>query len=219
MIPRRLIRSVPAHTTDEVERFWRTACELHPDWEHITFRDPVDTALFPETADSWADCDSGAQKAGLIRLEALWTLGGFWVDSDLELFRPLDDLRDLGAVGCWEDANTVPDLFIGAEAGHPAIRACLDLALDRLHGDGNHWTNDRHAWSTGPGVTTTVLPGRGDVTLLPPSAFCPVHWSHRGRHITNAEVLARHPDCRGRHWWRGSWLPDDKRPKQYPSDR
>lgn len=216
-IPPILVRSVPARTTAEVERFWRQACDLHPGWVHITYRDPVDTAMFPITSDSWSACSSGAQMAGLIRLEALWNHGGVWLDSDLELFRPLDDLRALGAVGCWEDDRTVPDLFLAAEAGHPAIGACLDLALARLHGNGRTWRDDRHAWSTGPGVTTAVLPDRDDVTLLPPEAFCPVHWSYKGDPISNAEVLERLPDCRGRHHWRASWLPKDKRPKQYPS--
>lgn len=217
MIPRRLIRTVPSTTAAEVEGFWQRSCDLHHDWDHVTFRDPIDTALFPITAEHWAACANGAQMAGLIRLEALLNLGGFYLDSDLELFRPLDDLAEMGAVGCWEDSRTVPDLFLAAEPGHPAIAACLDLALDRLHGDGRTWRDDGGAWSTGPGVTTTVLPGRDDVTLLDPDAFCAVHWSYKGPHIPNYELRRRTPHARGRHWWRGSWLPDHQRPRQYTS--
>jgi hypothetical protein len=55
MIPRRLIRSVPTETSDEVEGFWKLAVDLHPNWEHVTLRDPIDTGGFPITGGLWAD--------------------------------------------------------------------------------------------------------------------------------------------------------------------
>jgi hypothetical protein len=83
MIPRRLIRTVPEQTVDEVEGFWSRVVELHPGWEHVTYRDPIDAALFPVTSPLWGRCRSGAQRAGLIRLEALARVGGIYLDSDV----------------------------------------------------------------------------------------------------------------------------------------
>ena len=69
MIPARLIRTIPTVASDEAEGFWRGACGLHPHWDYTTWRDPVDRDKFPLTSPHWAACKSGAQMAGLIRLE------------------------------------------------------------------------------------------------------------------------------------------------------
>lgn len=203
MIPRRIIRSVPEHTTDEVEGWWKLAVDLHPGWEMVTFRDPIDPAMFPITAPVWPSATSGAQRAGLVRLEAVWATGGVWLDSDVELFQPLDRLLDLACFAAWEDADTVPDAVFGAEAGHPAIRLCLDEAIRRIQTDSTDWRTGNGAWSTGPGVFTTILPGRDDVLLLPRETFYPYgYWEKHRRD----EDFAANPNTFGAHHWHGSWV-------------
>lgn len=205
MIPARLVRTIPEHPSEEAERFWQTARDLHPGWDHVTHQDPIDPAGFPITSDAWPLCESGAQLAGLIRLEALWHAGGFYLDSDLELFRPLDGLRQHRAVGTWEDGEVAPDWFLAAEPGHPAIRACLDLALVRIRNRAEvAWRTGCGAWATGPGVTTTVLPGRDDVHLLPPAVLAPYHYTQLDREHDPHHL---DPSCLGAHRWRASWLP------------
>lgn len=201
MIPKRIIRTVAAATTTEVEDFWKTACDLHPDWETVTYRDPIDPDLFPITSPLWNRCQNGAQLAGLVRLEALLD-GGIYIDSDVELYRRLDPLTACSAFAAWEDPNTVPDAVLGAEPGHAAIRACLALALERILTDSTDWRTGNGAWSTGPGVTTTILPGRADVLLLPPGAFYPVHYSEKDR----LDAYVPEPWCFGMHRWHASWL-------------
>lgn len=209
MIPPRLIRSIPAEVTAEVEDFWDKACDLHPDWDHVTFREPIDPAWFPYTSDLWPLCQNGAQKAGLIRLEALLHGGGIYIDSDVELYRPLDPLSSLRGFAAWEDERVVPDAVLGAEADHPAIRACLALASDRILDRTNaDWATGYPTWSTGPGVTTTVLPGRDDFLLLPPWSFYPYHYKDRHRRNENHATA---PWVFGAHHWAGSWLPEEAR--------
>jgi len=205
VIPYRLVRSVPAETSDEAEAFWRTACDMHPNWRHDTFRDPIDPAQFPLTSPHWARCSSGAQLAGLVRLEALWHDGGIWLDSDVEIFRPLDPLLHCSAFAAWEDENVAPDAVIGATPHHPALKECIDLALARLGSSSPDWRVGNGAWGTGPGVTTTVFPGRSDVLLLPPGSFYPVHYSAK----TDADwaTAGRAPWTFGVHRWAASWLP------------
>lgn len=169
------------------------ACALHPGWEHVTWRDPIDPALFPVTSPSWAECRSGAQMAGLVRLEDIATRGGFYLDSDFEVFRSLEPLTALSFVAGWEDRNTVPDFFFGAEAGHRVFELLLGGAVAAV-GLG--------AWESGPGVFTRVLPGCGDVLLLPPQAFAPYHYSERGR---RGEGWGDDPWCFGAHHWAFSW--------------
>jgi mannosyltransferase OCH1-like enzyme len=203
-IPKRLIRSVPVDTSDQVEAWWQTAQELHPGWDFVTYRDPIDPTGFPLTRDVWPLCQNGAQLAGLVRLEALFNLGGVWLDSDIELYRPLDPLLVHHAFAAWEDAHTVPDAFLGAHRANPAIYDCLKLAVERIQSDSDDWKTGRGAWSTGPGATTTVLTKAPNVTLLPPISVFPVHYSEKER-------CAQHPgrdnpNCYGMHWWAASWL-------------
>jgi mannosyltransferase OCH1-like enzyme len=172
-IPRVIHRTVPAETTDEVEMWWANFQVLHPTWELRTWRDPLDPADFPLTAHLHDKCSSGAQKAGLVRLELLVTYGGVYVDSDVEAVRPLDSLMYLPAFAAWEDEKVVPDAVLGAVPGHPAFREMLRMAC-RFVEEGC-----TDAWKTGPGVTTAVLPNRDDVLLLPPGSFYPVHYREK----------------------------------------
>lgn len=203
MIPARLIRTVPKNTTAEVEAFWSGAQRLHPRWDTVTYRDPIDPGIFPITSPHWEKCTSGAQFAGLVRLEALYGTGGIYLDSDVELFRPLDSLRACSAFAAWEDDEVIPDAVLGAEPHHPAILACLELALERLNSDTTDWRTGPGAWGTGPGVTTTALPDRPDVLVLPPGSFYPVHYSQKN-HLTR---LKPDPWTFGVHHWHGSWVP------------
>lgn len=97
-IPRILHRTVPAETTDEVEQWWAKFAEIHPGWEMRTYREPIDPSEWPLTGFLFDRCANGAQKAGLIRLEALFTFGGVYVDSDVEPFRSLEPLLDRKSV-------------------------------------------------------------------------------------------------------------------------
>lgn len=204
MIPQILFRVVPERTTDEVEDLWRLAVDLHPDWLHITYRDPIDLAKVPQIAPVAHLATTGAQLAGLVRLAALWNHGGVYIDSDFECFRPFDPLLDLSAFAGWEDANVVPDAVLGASMAHLAIGACLALAMDRIRSNSTDWRTGNGAWSTGPGVTTTVLPGHPDVVLFPPGSFYPYHYSER--HRRHDDHRGANPWAFGAHHWHASWL-------------
>jgi mannosyltransferase OCH1-like enzyme len=202
MIPKRLVRTVPAVTSDEVEGWWEGACKAHPDWDHVTWRDPIDPLRFPITAKHWKSCTSGAQLAGLIRLEDLWHSGGIYLDSDVQVYRSFEPLRFFPMFAGWEDPGVVPDAILGAVQQHPAIELCLHEALRRLGSKNPDWRSGAGAWSTGPGVTTSILPGRCDVLLLPPAAFYPVHY-------TDKQQTRRHepaPYSFAIHHWNASWL-------------
>ena len=193
MIPRRLVRTVPTRTTTEVEAFWRRARDLHPGWDHVTWRDPIDPDRFPLTARYWRKCRNGAQRAGLIRLETLWHDGGIYIDSDVELYRPLDPLLGADLFAGWESVGSLNDAVIGATPGHPAIADCIQLAIRRL---------PRGALHSGPKVVNDVLRARTDVLLLPPQCFSPYHWTER--HRRHEDHQAAHPWAFGAHHWHNS---------------
>lgn len=194
-IPRVLHRTVPARTPAKVDAWWRLAGELHPGWTLLDHRDPLDPAEWPETGDLWPECTSGAQKAGLIRLEALWRWGGIYIDSDVELYRSLEPLLGTRAFAVWEDQKVVPDAVLGAVPKHPAVKTMLALAREAVLAGGG-------AWASGPGVTTAVLPGRDDVLLLPPGSFYAVHYTEKHRLRTRGDPA---PWEFGAHHWHHSW--------------
>lgn len=198
MIPKRLVRTVPTVTSDDTEHLWDTATALHPGWEHVTHRDPIPTHLFPLTSPFWGDCESGAQLADLVRVEDLWHRGGWYIDSDVWMLRPLDELCVLPAVVAWEDHLHIPNAVLGFPAQHPALARVIELAIDRRH---------RGTWPAGVGVTSEVFRDRDDVVCLPPQSFYPVRWQDAHRRMVNwSEAAAMNPWSYGIHKFAGSWL-------------
>jgi hypothetical protein len=193
VIPRRIIRTVPEHTTAEVDGFWAHTQELHPGWEFLDLRDPIDPALFPLTAGHWDQCLNGAQRAGLIRLEALWTWGGIYLDSDVELYRRLDPLIGLEAFATWESPWSLNDAVLGSRPGHPAFLECIELAIERLPLGALH---------SGPKVAQDTLRDRSDVLCLPPVCFSPYLWNEK--HRRGEDHATAHPYCFGAHHWHNS---------------
>lgn len=197
MIPKRLVRTVPAAVDPNAEELWQVATTLHPDWQHVTWRDPVDTTMFPITSPYWSDCETGAQLADLIRAEDLYHRGGWYIDSDMWMLKPLDDLCPLGAVAAWEDTKYVPNAVLGFTPNHPALQRVLELAVERRFCG---------TWNAGVGVTTQVFTSRSDVVLLPPQLFYPVHWreAHRGG-VSWIAAAKANPWCYGIHKYAASW--------------
>lgn len=171
-IPRIIHRTVPAETSDEVEAYWEKFQKLHPGWELRTYREPINPREWPMTGHLFNKCQNGAQKAGLIRLEALYTYGGIYVDSDCEPFKSLEDLLDVQAFAAWEDAHVIPDAVLGAKKEHPAFKLLIENACASVE-------RGEDAWKSGPGVTTALLPTRTDVLILAPGAFYPMHYLDR----------------------------------------
>lgn len=197
MIPRILHRTIPGAVDPIVDTFWDGFRELHPDWELRSWDEPLNPADFPLTSDLWDLCANGAQKAGLVRLELLVTYGGVYVDSDVEALRPLDPLLRCGAFAGWEDNRHIPDAVLGATPGHPAFVEMLQRARRFV-------SHKADAWTSGPGVTTGLLPGRDDVLLLPPGSLYPYHYTEKARAGENFRETQ--PWAFVVHHWHGSWL-------------
>lgn len=197
MIPKRLVRVVPQQTSIQVEEWWEGATALHPDWEHLTLREPHEPQDFPITSPYWSDCESGAQLADLVRAEYLYGRGGVYIDSDVEVWRRFDSLLPLGAFAGYEDRRRVCNAVMGFVAGHGALREFLNLAVER-----------RKQGTKKAGVATfseVVTRAGVDVVLLPPGAFYPIHWSQE---MPKDSVVVRNenPWAYTLHHWAKSWL-------------
>lgn len=199
-VPRIMHRTVPAEVPPEWDQWWLHQQQLHPGWEFKNWQEPLNPEEWPLTGDLWDRCANGAQKAGLIRLEALVTYGGVYVDGDVMPVRSFEPLLQLQGFAGWEDETVLPDAVLGAEPNHPAFLLMLEKARAVIQGGGD-------AHQSGPSVTTEVLPGRPDVLCLPPGAFYP--HSYLQKHKANANDG---PWVVCRHMWNGSWLsPSQKK--------
>ena len=191
------MRTVPQKVDQDAEYLWDVAKRLHPDWEHITWRDPIDPAGFPITSPYWNDCQTGAQLADLVRAEDLYHRGGVYIDADVWCLRPFDSLCRLDGFAAWEDVLHIPNAVLGFTPGHQALQHVLDMAIAKRFSG---------TWAAGVGVTTQVFRSRDDMTLLPPGSFYPVHWRTAHTGMVNWDDEARtNPWAFCIHKYKASW--------------
>ena len=74
-----------------------------------------------------------ASAADFIRLFAVYNYGGVYLDMDIEVIKPFDDLLKNHIMMAYEDYKTkaIEAGCFGAEKGHPFIKACLDYYAER----------------------------------------------------------------------------------------
>lgn len=99
-------------------------------------KDSFDFGSIPYVQEGMA-AKKWAVAADYIRLYALYTEGGIYLDSDVEVFRSFDEFLDhsffTGTEPYVKDNQVYFDLegaIIGAEKGHPFIKECLDYYQD-----------------------------------------------------------------------------------------
>ncbi len=89
-------------------------------------------------ADEAVSVRKWAQAADVTRLYAVYTYGGIWLDTDVEVFKSLDPFLD-NQVFIGREANMhnrprerwLTSHCFGAVPGHPFIKDCLDYYKDR----------------------------------------------------------------------------------------
>ena len=182
----------------------RSWMQHHPHWDFRLWNvEAIDFEL--RRSDLLARCGSYAQTADVLRLELLYRLGGVYVDTDFECFKPIDLLlAGARTVFCSENGAVISNSFIAAEAGSPLILRLLDRLPQTL---GGPYPNQE----TGPGFFTRELLGMGfgeEVRLLPSRYLYPYSM---GQSRATAET---HPEAYAAHHWAHSWAP--ARPKFSP---
>ncbi|MGG5822658.1 glycosyltransferase [Falsiroseomonas sp. HW251] len=144
-----------------------------------------------------------------MRMHALNRYGGFYLDTDIELLKPLDPLREERAVLGFQVAEPsdswVNGAVFGAEPGHPFVRRLLRAFHEEMPG----WR--RMGDSHGPGLITRLLRDEGlsrctgapqhvaGVTLMPVDRFYPYHWTES---FTPACIT---PNTFAVHHWEHGW--------------
>lgn len=100
--------------------------EIMPDYKIIEWNEDNFNLDYNKWTRKSYDLKKYAFTSDVIRLWALYTQGGIYMDTDVEVYKSLDPfLNDEGFTG-FEDINYPATATIGAEKGNPIIKAMLD---------------------------------------------------------------------------------------------
>lgn len=180
------IRPQQAELIDAVRR-------MHPDWDVKIWLDdtPIENARLEKYRDRPR---SGAGRADLIRLDAVYAYGGVYLDADMRVLRPLDQLIEHYDffMGC-ESAGNLTNALIGAATRHPAIDSIIRF-LEENEPDWSLPPNE----ATGPMLFARLLSWRTDVNILPRETFYPRNWWNE----TERQI---HRLSYTDHLWDNSW--------------
>jgi peptidoglycan hydrolase-like protein with peptidoglycan-binding domain len=153
----------------------------------------------------------GARKFAFVsdyaRLYALYHFGGIYLDTDVEVIKPLDPFLEHEAFSGFEDERHLQSGTMGAVKGHLWIKELLDEYEQRsfIRPDGTFDTTTNTAVMTRncskygliPDGTRQVL--KNGVTFYPRTYFSPYDYINGGSYITGESHTIHH--------FAKSWLP------------
>lgn len=97
-----------------------------PDYEIIEWNEDNFNIEYNDFTKQSYEKKKYAFTSDVIRLYALYTEGGIYMDTDVEVYKPLDEfLQEQGFSG-FEDINYPVCATMGAEKGNPVIKLMLD---------------------------------------------------------------------------------------------
>ena len=150
-----------------------------------------------------------ANLSNFVRLQALLTEGGIYLDTDIKLLKSFDPLLHYQCfLGFEHDREVViNNAVIGSISGHPFIARCLQT-FDTLSGD-------ELAYESAPLLVTNILKEQynivttdiqelSDVTLLSKDFFYPIHWNETYKLKDYANHTTENTYCV--HLWNKSWF-------------
>lgn len=182
---------------------WRAFC---PDYEIIEWNeDKFDVNSNRYTREAYGQ-KKYAFVTDYVRLYALYHYGGIYMDTDVEVIRPLDEFLTNRAFSGFESTKYVPTGIMASEKELPIIHKLLCDYDERrfLNEDGSVEDKTNCVY-----ITNTmkefglVLDGNKqtikDFTFYPPEYFCPF--------LNETGVLNKTRNTATIHWFSKSWLP------------
>lgn len=146
-----------------------------------------------------------------VRLYVLYHYGGIYMDTDVEVLKPLDRFLVHHAFSGFEDSGLVPTGIMGSEKRNEWIKTLLDeynsLSFVNEKGDMDFTTNVYRI--TNISVKKYGLKKKssyqelknGTVVFYPYDFFCPKSWKTGEMNITNNTYSIHH--------FSGSWMTDE----------
>lgn len=181
---------------------WKKYCPDYviKEWNEDNF----DIDMYPYVREAY-NARKFAFVTDVVRLYALYHEGGIYMDTDVEVIKPLDSLLAYDAVSGFESEAQIQTGLMACRDGHPLFKELLDeyngIHFVRPDGTLDTTTNVIRISNTcrkyGLRLDNTLQTVRG-FTLLPKDYLCPIeHEGHRLRLTENTLCI---------HHFAGSWV-------------
>lgn len=182
-----------------------------PDWDYKLWNeDNFDVNSIPYTKEAY-EAGKMAFVTDYVRLYALSTEGGVYMDTDVEILKPLDDLLHLSAFTGYEGSKHKPPVtgLMASEAGgqwvEEQLHAYVGLHFRRKDGSLDTTTNTQRI-SAIMKANGFVCDGKKsqykDLTVFPSEYFCP-------KQTTGEYLRTENTYCD--HHFMGSWSSQGKK--------
>lgn len=142
-----------------------------------------------------------------VRLHALYNYGGIYMDTDVEVIKPIDKFLENKSFSGFESERYAVTGIMGSEKGSLFIKELMD-----------YYTNESFVKEDGSlnmipntQIITNILDNKGlvknnqyqvindEYTLYPIDYFCPIDFDTKKKNITENTYTI--------HWFAGSWIP------------
>lgn len=189
---------------------WKKFC---PDYEIIEWNeDNFDLSVCPLYVRQAYEVKRWAFVTDYVRLQVVYEHGGIYLDTDVELIKPLDDLLKHQAYFGFEDGEYVATgLGFGAVQGHPILWEMMedyqDIPFIREDGSQdilpcpvrNTQVLLRHGLRQEDSMQILV----NNVLILPTVYMCPLSYK--------SQELKRTSETISIHWYSASWYTEEDR--------
>jgi len=185
---------------------WKKYC---PDYEIIEWNeDNYDVTKIPYMKEAYE-----AKKWGFVpdyaRLDIIYQYGGIYLDTDVELIKPIDDLLKYKGFAGFERGKYVAlGLGFGAEAGCQALKSLMDAYQEEHFQNSDGTLNlipapvrDTDVFAKKGLVLNDSLQTIDGMTVFPTEYFCPLAGGYEMKKTKNTFSV---------HWYSGSWLPEQE---------
>ena len=165
MIPKRFIRVWvgPKPIPELFEEWWQKFQDLHPDYEFKTIRGFDEVPVPDSFKKAIEGCTHYAGQSDIIRMLALYHIGGIYVDTDMLPLRSFESLRSQGQPFLGKRSGKAFEIAVmGSPKNHPAFGTLIQ-AFPAYHERNKHRAT---SVASGPAFYSSVLFGRPDNTLL-----------------------------------------------------
>lgn len=193
---------------DDIQKCVDSWEKIMPDYRiKLWNTENFDCNYLPYVAEAW-EKRKYAFVSDVVRLYALYTEGGIYLDSDIEVFKRFDDLLDNNAFTGFESGNRIGPWLIASEKGNPIIKEFLDYY------DGRHFCFEGKMDMTPNTVPVTrILTNYGlkpensiqyldNITVYPEEYFCPKNpWTNSINITSNTHAM---------HYFAGAWNDKSK---------
>jgi len=184
---------------------WKKYC---PDYEIIEWNEKNFNIELNDYVKEAYEAKKWAFVSDVARLYVLVNFGGIYMDTDVEVLKPLDNLLKYKALSGFESDTQIPTGLMACEKQHPMFKEFLDDYNER------HFIRDDGSYDLTTNVIriTDICLKYGlkqnnsmqcinEFTLFPKDYFCPKNFATKELLITQNTYTIHHFD--------GSWLSDE----------